>query len=292
MPVAIQRSPRVLYVAGSARELPEEVRDWLADADNRAVAAPDIYEALACLTKRPRPAALIVNIESVDWEEMEFFDLAGRLSRETTIYVTGHNYHRAKIEAALQRGAKLFNPDDLAQDLARPAPGTQRFTPGDLLAGTIDSFPQVPDRQLHITLVPEEADQPPVRAEPGGARQTAQRPVEAEISLPAGDAADKPPVRLVTPADIEDEALAPTDEIDTTIPFPWAPSPSRPQRTPPPIAAQSAAGQPRTPPAPPPQQPAPAAAPRGTSSELTAEELAALVGRPIDPPPDAQEQAS
>ena len=282
MPAANQRSQRVLYVAGSARELPQEVRDWLARAENRAVAAPDIYEALAGLTKRQRPAALIVNIESVDWEEMEFFDLAGRVSRETAIYVTGHDHHRAKIEAALQRGARLFNPDDLAADLARPTPGTQRITPGDLLAGTIDSFPQVPGRQLHITLVPEEADQP----------QAAQSPVEAEISLPAGDAADKPPVRLVTPADVEDEALAPTDEFDAAIPFPWAPSPGRPKRTPPPIAAQSAAGQPRTPPAPPPQQTAPAAAPRSPSLELTPEELAALVGRPINTPPAAKEQAS
>lgn len=282
MPASIQRSPRIMYVAGSARELPQEVRDWLARAENRAVAAPDIYEALAGLTKRQRPAALIVNIEAVDWEEMEFFDLAGRLSRDTSIYVTGHDHHRAKIEAALQRGARLFNPEDLAQDLARPAPGSQRVTPGDLLAGTIGSFPQAPGRQLHITLVPEDADQP----------QVAQSPVEAEVPLPADEAADNPPVRLVTPADVEDETLAPADESDAAIPFPWAPNPNRPMRTPPAVAAQAAAGQPRTPPAEPPQQTPPAAAPRGPSSELTPEELAALVGRPINPPPAAQEQAS
>ena len=282
MPASIQRSPRVLYVAGAARELPQEVRDWLARAENRAVAAPDIYEALASLTKRQRPAALIVNIESVDWEEMEFFDLAGRLSRDMNIYVTGHDHHRAKIEAALQRGARLFSPEDLAQDLARPAPGTQRVTPGDLLAGTIGSFPQAPSRQLHITLVPEDADQPPA----------AQSPVEAETSARADETADNPPVRLVTPADVEDDALSPTDDFNPATPFPWAPSPNRPRRTPPPVAAQAAAGQPRTPPAEPPRQTPPAAAPRGPSPELTPEELAALVGRPIDPPPAAQEQAS
>jgi len=159
MPAATQRSPRILYVAGSAREFPQEVQDWLGRLSNPAVAAPSIYDALARLTKRQRPAAILVNIESVDWEEIEFFDLASRLSPDTTLYVTGHKLHRAKLEAAYQRGARRFDPEQLAADLRRPVSG-DRLTAADLHAGTISSFPETTSRQLHVTRLPEDAAVP------------------------------------------------------------------------------------------------------------------------------------
>jgi hypothetical protein len=217
--------------------------------------------------------AIIVSIESVDWEEMEFFDLAARVSRDTAIYVTGHDHYRAKIEAALQRGARRFSADDLTQDLARPAPGSQRTTAHELLAGTLQSFPQAPARQLHVTLVPEEA--PTVEPK--------EPEVEAPTPEPEIESSDKPPVRLVTPADADDDSLAPVDEFDTSIPFPWAPAANRPKRTPPSARVQpEAASTPRTPPTEP--HPPPAPTPRSASPELTPEELAALLGRPGNPP--------
>lgn len=275
MPATTQRISRIIYVAGSAREFPADVQEWLSRGESRAIASPSIYDALACLSRRPRPVAILVSIEAVDWEEMEFFDQAARLSRDTTIYVTGHDHYRAKIEAALQRGARRFNIEDLNQDLSRPAPGTAP-TSLDLLAGTVRSFPQAPTRQLHVSrLLDEDLPQP--------AAEIGQEPAE-----PSGNAADEPPVRLVTPADFDRDAIEPADELEPPIPFPWSPAPSRPRRTPPPSPADLPAESSTSQPAPP---PAPASPPRQGPAELTSEEIAALLGRPIQPPPrSAREQ--
>ena len=222
MVASTQRGARVLYVAGSAREFPQDVQEWLGCSVNRAAASPSIYDVLATLTRRPRPVAIIISIGSVDWEEMEFFDLAMRLSRDTSIYVAGHTHHRAKIEAALQRGAKRFNDEELAQDLVRSSPASQRPTPRDLLAGTLQSFPQAPARQLHVTLVPEEA--------PATEQNEADTVVEpaTDDNMP-----DTPPVRFISPAEEDTESLTAVDDFDRPIPFPWAPSANRPKRTPP-----------------------------------------------------------
>jgi|GEM_PF-713371 len=104
-----QRGSRVVYVAGSARELHAEVQEWLSQADNRAVASPSIYDALALLAMGRKPTALIVSVNEVDWNEMEFFDHAVRLSPETRIYVTGHDHHHDKLEEACRRGAHRFD---------------------------------------------------------------------------------------------------------------------------------------------------------------------------------------
>lgn len=277
MLASTQRGSRVLYVAGSTREFPADVQEWLGYPENRAAASPNIHDALAAMAKRPQPTAIIVSIEAVDWEEMEFFDLAARIARDTTIYVAGHAHHQTKIEAAVQRGAKRFNTEDLAQELARPAPGSARTTPRELLAGTLRSFPHAPARNLHVTLVPEESS------------AVAHSKPEIAPPTPEVETPDSPPVRLVTPADTEDESIPPKDEFENPIPFPWAPAANRPKRTPP-----SARVQPDPAGAPNPTPAAPEASParRPPSPELTPEELAALLGRPgTPPPPTAQEKA-
>ena len=118
MPPSQRRGSRVVYVAGSARELPDQVQEWLSQADTPAAASPNIYDALSLLAMGRRPAALIVYIEAVDWSEMEFFEHAARLSRETRLYVTGHDYQQAKLAEACARGARLFDPDELGDDIA------------------------------------------------------------------------------------------------------------------------------------------------------------------------------
>ncbi len=276
-----QRGSRVIYVAGSAREFPTEVQEWLARPENRAAALPSVYDALAELTRRPRPVAVLVSIEAVDWEEMEFFDLAARLSRDTSIYVAGHDHHRAKLDAALQHGARRFNAADLAHDLARPAPNLGRTTARDLLAGTLRSFPQAAGRNLHVTLVPTES----APAEPPDPVTVQPTPAVED------DSPQQPPVRLATPIDIDDDSLKPPEEPNRAIPFPWAPAPNRPKRTPPSAQASTEPPPgPRTPPGETPQPPEPPGRP--TAPELTPEELAALMGRPANPPPPAKEQAS
>jgi len=271
----------VIYVAVSAREFPPDVQEWLARPESRAAALPSIYDALAELTRRPRPVAAIISIEAVDWEEMEFFDLAARLSRDTSLYVAGHDHHRAKLDAALQHGAKRFSAAELAHDLARPAPGSGRTTAHDLLAGALASFPQAPGRNLHVILVPTE----PVPAEPP------EPVIEQQPSAGEDEGPQQPAVRLATPIDIDDDSLASSDEFGKAIPFPWAPAPNRPKRTPP--SAQAPGEPPPDPRTPPTETPQPPSSPnRPTVPELTPEELAALMGRPANPPPPAKEQAS
>jgi len=294
-----QHDSRVVYVAGSAREFPEPVREWLSQADHRAVASPNLYDALARLTGRRRPVALIVSIESVDWEEIEFFDLAARLSRETTLYVAGHEHHRAKIEAALSRGARPFSAEELAQDLSRPAPGPRPPTTRDLFAGTLQTVPERAGRPPiagfgsdsgePATCAPTLPAQSPI-ARPAQAKQPGQDRM-GSTEGPIEERATPPPsVRLVTPSETEAD-LEPTADNEPPIPFPWTPSLDRPSRTPP-----AAAGKPATPAhdaqearaksgteAPGLQSGPSASHPAPPSVELTPEELAALMGKPVQP---------
>ena len=290
---------RVVYVAGSARELPEPVQEWLSQAEHRAVSSSNVYDALANLTGRRKPVALIVSIESVDWEEIEFFDLAARLSRETSIYVAGHDHHRAKIEAALSRGARPFSAEELTQDLSRPAPGPHRPTTRDLLAGTLLTVPERGGLAASAGFGPD-AGAPATSAPPPPAPSTMAGPAQAEQEAPdrrgpqeapiEEQAAPPPSVRLVQPSETEAD-LEPAADHEPPIPFPWAPSLNRPKRTPP-----TAAGKPATPAhdaqearadsgteAPGVQSEPSASHPAPPSVELTPEELAALIGKSAQP---------
>lgn len=125
MPAVHQRGTPAVYVAASARELPADVQEWLGRADTRAVASPHIYDLLAELARGKRFSAVIVSIQSVDWTEMEFFDIVARLSRDTPVFITGSPQQRAKLEAACRRGAHLFDADLLNEELSA-GPGALR----------------------------------------------------------------------------------------------------------------------------------------------------------------------
>jgi hypothetical protein len=128
MAIANQCTAPVIYVAGSARELPVEVQDWLGRAQTRAVASPHVYDMLAQLARGKKFTAIVVNVQSVDWNEMDFFDYAARLSRHTPIYVAGPPQQRAKLEAACRRGARLFDAFGLQEEslqFAGPLPPPQ-----------------------------------------------------------------------------------------------------------------------------------------------------------------------
>lgn len=109
--------PHVLYVAPTARVLSPEVREWIEHNPGRAFASHNLYDALADLAGGRSPAAIIVELDSVDFSEIEFFDHAARLSRDSSFYVTSRSRQDDKIEAARQRGAKLFDPADIEDDL-------------------------------------------------------------------------------------------------------------------------------------------------------------------------------
>jgi len=257
-----QRGERVVYVAGSVREFPESVRTWLSRTCTHAIASSHIYEALAMLTTHRRPAVLIVSIESIDWDELEFFELARRVARDTAVYVAGHPEQQAKLHAAIERGARPFDPEQIAEDLDRTGRGGPRWTTREVLTDLAETACRITG--------PEDAK---VVTEP--IRPVSDEPAEASAGL---------------------ETPAP----ETPIPFPWSPSPNRPKRTPPQARMHASDGPGKSEdtgmrasgPTPPPHEGQPPGPDPGPV-ELTPEELAALMGRPRpDDPPTSQEQRS
>jgi hypothetical protein len=205
MPSNRQRGSRVIYVAASARELPEDVQDWLSQGSNRAAASPNIYDALATLAVGKRPTtALIVSMAAVDWNELEFFDLVARVSRDTHVFVVGPPYEDAKIEAACARGAELFSAEKLDEALS-----VTEAPPMDaegLVAGSVAKDPQ---------------------------RPTAARPINVEPPKEE----HRPSVRLVTPSETDDEVTVPVPWAPSASrPQRTPPKPIEP----PPIAAPDA----------------------------------------------------
>lgn len=249
MASAKQRGSKVVYVAGAAREFPQDVQDWLSHTAYRPAACPHVYDALAQLVSGRRPAALIVSLEAIDWDELEFFDLVPRLSRDTRVFVAGLEHQQAKLEAALARGAEPFEPavlDELLQPL-NTAP--QSGTAGLLAASLRPEMPPAP--QIMPKVVPPE----PPEVQPEQPDQEESEEVSEE---------EPPPVRLVTSTEFE--------ESEAPVPFPWAPAANRPQRTPPQAPPSSpSTGEPPMVPRSKPAQPV----------MLTAEELAELLGRKL-----------
>ncbi|MBP7937050.1 MAG: hypothetical protein KA354_20595 [Phycisphaerae bacterium] len=311
MPSLTQHGSRVVYVAGLTAGVPDAVQAWL--DEHPAQHSPDIYDALATLTGRQRPVALIVHIEAIDWQEMDFFEVAAHVSRETRVYVVGLDHHRSKIEAAVAKGARGFSSEDLAEDLARPAPGSQRAGVRDLLAGSLREATKRGVRataggrlrQAELVLVPTPAEHPvEERSEVDGVERSTCSvkqppglvspavPVSTEAGVEAGSSPpepvreERPNVRLVG---LVEETRPPAKPETSATPFPWSPSPSRPKRIPPASAGRglpvnsvppadatkaTAAGESGVPAA---ASPARLTAPLPV--ELTADELAALMAK-------------
>jgi len=194
---------RVLYVTGPARELPQAVRQWLNDAAGNISASPDIYDALALLTQGQTPNAIMIPIDAVDWNEMDFFNLARNLSPKTQIFVAGSKYQLEKINTACDKGAKQFDVSQINQSLARTIAPTPRYEPGGLLAGSLTTAK--PKQQI-------------LAGEP-------VRPPEITIP-PLPSPAKESVIRLIQAGDAKEQQNKP-------IPFPWTPDPDRPKRTPP-----------------------------------------------------------
>ncbi len=249
---------RILCVAGSEGEFPETVRRWLDQIAVRTEYSADVYDALAVLATGTRPILLIVSIESVDWNELDFFGHAAALSRGTRIYVAAQDAADSRVFAAAERGARLFDSLSAQADIETVAAEAQASGPGGLLAGTL--------RPSQIGRVP--INLPPTTTK--GEQTPASEAAEVERQ--------EPPIRLVT-------STEPDEGSETQVSVPWAPHPSRPRRTPP--------GAPDSP-----QPPVDQANKGGVADrplprvELTPDEIAALLGKPGSPPPRLREQGS
>ena len=159
MPWLKQKRLRVVYGAVAAREFPESVREWLGETNHRAVASPNVYDALALLSTGRSPAAIIVSMDSVDWEEMPFFEHVTRLASTTRVYVSGEPHCGAKIESACRLGAHVFDADALDRDLNATFDRSGETSMERLVAGTLP----VPEGASASPLTPAEADPPSVR---------------------------------------------------------------------------------------------------------------------------------
>lgn len=197
---------RILCVTGFEGELPEAVRHWLDQVSVRTEFSSDIYDALATLATGTRPIVMIVSIDAVDWNEMAFFSQVAGLSPGTRVFVSAHKTNDNRVFAAIERGARLFEPSQAQADLESVFAEAQTAGPAGLLAGTLKP-PQV--SRAPINIPPETVETPP-----------SGDPVKEE------PAPQQSPIRLVTSSEI-DEAE------DVPVSVPWAPHPDRPKRTPP-----------------------------------------------------------
>ena len=125
----------ILYLHRSLDDSPPPVMQWIAQAGTPCVHSPDIYDALALLARGRKPKALLVDIECLDWSELDFFRHAANLCRDMKIIVHGPDHHQAKIEAACYRGAILF---DRSHDVVEIEPESgDHPSIGGLLAGSL-----------------------------------------------------------------------------------------------------------------------------------------------------------
>lgn len=216
-----ERTAPAIYVASSARELPVEVQDWLSRADTHAVAAPHIYDLLAQMARGKKFTAVIVSIQSVDWNEMDFFDYAARLSRHTPLYVAGPPQQHAKMEAACRRGARLFDAVSLQEEALQ--------TDGRLPARQFRSDDERPPQ------ADSPSDSSPPRTMPVGGHSpwtgpagTADSSSDAAESKSSESAAEPPQGQAAPP-----EPRPSRDDSGAPVVFPWSQNADRPKRTPP-----------------------------------------------------------
>ena len=265
---------------------------------DRIRCAADVYQALAMLVVGPRPAVLAVQVDDLDWEEFDFFDQVRRIAPEIRVLATSAAGDQPRLEQARRRGAELAAGFDLeawtslAPDVPRvQAPPVERSRAGPATAAAVPGAPvAAPDSSDQAgceedaipftALLGSKPSLKTARELVAGSVQPVLTPVEPPASAssapPAAAGSTVPNVRLVQP----EEPDAPP-----AIPFPWAPSPTRPKRTPPgaPPARSHEAPQAERARSEPGDAPRPAPDPAGRAPinvELTREEIAALLRGP------------
>ena len=260
--------------------------------------AADVYQALAALVTDPRPALLALNVDDLDWDELDFFDHVRRIAPGIRVLVTSAAGDQGRLEQACHRGAELLAGFDLdAWRFVAPEvphvqpPPAERPRTRSTSAAAVPEVPVAPPDSPDQTSLEEDTipftallgSKPSLKTARelvAGSVQPVLTPVEPPPSPPSVPAtatgSTAPNVRLVQAEERHDASA---------IPFPWAPSPTRPKRTPPgaPPARRQEAPQPERPRGESggTARPSPDVAGRAPINvELTREEIAALLRGP------------
>ncbi len=251
MPVNRFKASRILYMAGSVGEFPNDVQEWLSRPENPAIASSNPYEATALLARGLRPAVILVSMPAIDWSEMEFFSHAENLCRDALLFVHGPPHQQAKVDSACKRGARPLDLDLLeeavlvdlnatgdvstagimagasrstsgSRDVANPptnAPGSTHSSAGT--HANTESMRLVPladpSTEVHDDVLKSDQGS-------GPAEMPSQQPTPG-----SPDAIHDPYPQSTTQRAPASGAGRSGDEISV----PWSPSPRRPQRTPP-----------------------------------------------------------
>lgn len=267
-------------MVASQDELPDAVGQWLSEQTDQVQTSPDIYDALARLSRHYKPAIVLTDIGLIDWNELEFFDHVGRLSQNSQILVFGQTHQQDKLSAACTRGAQLLDEEQLLESQIASPPDMSTPAGAGLLAGSLaDSV--VPGKPTAPTTPQEPSDDEP--------QATSDQPTEPSVKSkqPPGhqpiNVPQKTPMRLVS------EETEDGDSDDASEPeavFPWSNYTGRPQRTPPGQRKAPQAQQESDENEPEPQPEAQLRPP----IQLTPEELAALTGQETPAPRDKRKE--
>ncbi|MCH9058756.1 MAG: hypothetical protein IIB55_09030, partial [Planctomycetes bacterium] len=209
-------SPRVDEVRAMTQrlaELPVRVRD-----------CANVYQGLArlCIADSDKPSALVVSVDVMDAAELEFFRIVARLFPSLLVYVYGGARSCARVDRAIELGARDRASDEVLIELIRlrvsPAKPTDgpavvevaeppeastealRETPRDAL---LDPLPDVaPDRHGDPPLDPPDAamqeDDDPVVEEDVTEEEVAEDEV-TEVRVPWLTYKDAPARRAPDP---------------------------------------------------------------------------------------------
>ena len=216
---------RVLHVVEGGGTFADELSATLSSAGVEQTIVPDVYLGLARIVRSPRVRfdAVVVSLDSLEADEMDFISHTQRRKDPIPVFVYGRPEDSARAAEAERRGARLVHDvsaiqSALALDVDRPA--TPDTTPA--VAAPVRSVEAAPaldedPRDVGASAIPEPV-QPAVQEPAEPPRETVSRE-----EPDAGGASERVPVPWAPsskrpirqgPAGQEDADSQPTDEPD------------------------------------------------------------------------------
>ena len=209
---------------------------------------PDVYRALARLCdvrRRDYPIAVVL-VDALGDAEMEFFSIAARVCRSTTVYVYGDERLRARLDDACERGASgIVTPGTLNELMATAVMPTAPAVsePVDPIPPRESVWPPSDSHRNGATGVVETNEN---RSAASVERAALAPPVSEEVTDPL-DLLDEDPEDAVAAEsmevdadetdpdlDTDDDGSDETDDESPDVRVPWLRYPATPARSGPP----------------------------------------------------------